>query len=158
MRREHGVYSQERGCNLLMPTVGVFASIIDFHGRILCVKQHAGARKWTLPGGRMESGETPIEALIREVREETGYHIEVGDLIGVYSTPAKDDVVLSFVARIVGRSPWQPNNEIAEIGFFERDELPQPMRQRTHERIADAFAGERGVVRVFGRKIARRAG
>lgn len=141
-----------------MPTVGVFASIMDMQGRILCVKQHAGQRKWTLPGGRMESGETPIEALIREVREETGYHIEVSDLIGVYSTPAKDDVVLSFVARITGTSPWRPNDEIEEIGFFERDALPHPMRQRTRERIADAFAGERGIVRVFGRKITRRAG
>lgn len=141
-----------------MPTVAVFASIIDLHGRILCVKQQTGARKWTLPGGRMENGETPIEALTREVREETGYHVEIGDLIGVYSTPAKDDVVLSFVAQIVGRSPWQPNNEIAEMGFFGREELPQPMRQRTHARIVDAFAGERGVVRVFGRKITQRVG
>ncbi len=141
-----------------MATVGVFAAIFDNHGRILCVKQSAGPRKWTLPGGRMESGESPIEALVREVREETGYHVEVGDLIGVYSTPAKDNVVLSFVAHVVGRSPWRPTNEIAEIGFFGRDELPQPMRQRTRSRITDAFAGERGVVRVFGRKVAQRAG
>ncbi|HEX8035977.1 MAG TPA: NUDIX hydrolase [Ktedonobacterales bacterium] len=141
-----------------MPTVGVFASIIDIHGRMLCVKQNTGSRKWTLPGGRMETGESPIEALIREVREETGYHVKIGDLIGVYSTPAKDNVVLSFVAQVVGRSPWRPTGEIAEIGFFGRDELPQPMRQRTRERIADAFAGQRGVVRVFERKIARQAG
>lgn len=141
-----------------MPTMGVFASIIDIHGHILCVKQNAGSHKWTLPGGRMEMGESPIEALIREVREETGYHVEVGDLIGVYSTPAKDNVVLSFVAHIVGRGLWRPTNEIAEIGFFGHNELPRPMRQRTRERIADAFAGKRGVVRVFGRKIARQAG
>ena len=141
-----------------MPTVGVFASIMDVHGRILCVRQNTGSRKWTLPGGRMESGESPIEALIREVREETGYHVEVGDLIGVYSTPAKDEVVICFVAYVVARSPWQPDDEIAEIGFFGRDELPQQMRQRTRERIADAFAEERGVMRVFERKIARRAG
>ncbi|MGZ6388240.1 MAG: NUDIX hydrolase [Ktedonobacterales bacterium] len=136
-----------------MPTVGVFASIVDIHGRMLCVKQNTGSRKWTLPGGRMETGESPIEALIREVREETGYHVEIGDLIGVYSMPAKDNVVLSFVAHIVGRSPWQPTGEIAEIGFFGRDELPQQMRQRPRERIADAFAGERGVVRVFERRL-----
>lgn len=95
---------------------------------------------------------------MREVHEETGYHVEVGDLIGVYSMPAKDDVAISFVARVVERSPWQPTNEIAEIGFFGHDELPQPMRQRTRQRIADAFAGKRGVVRVFERKIARRVG
>lgn len=141
-----------------MPTMGVFASIIDIHGHILCVKQNTGSRKWTLPGGRMETGESPVEALIREVREETGYHVKVGDLIGIYSTPAKDSVVLSFVAHIVGRSPWRPTNEIGEIGFFGRDELPLPMRQRTRERIADAFAGERGVVRIFRNKIAQQAG
>ena len=135
-----------------MPTVGVFASIFDAQGRILCVRQGYGPKKWTTPGGRMEPHESPPEALLREVLEETGYRVTIGELIGVYSTPAKDDIVLSFTAHILGREPWRPTNEIAELAFFPRDALPRPMRQRTRARIADAFDKRTGLVRVFTAK------
>lgn len=55
-----------------MTTIGVFAAIFDDEGRILCVKRAYGPQNWTTPGGRMDSGESPIVALEREVREETG--------------------------------------------------------------------------------------
>jgi ADP-ribose pyrophosphatase YjhB (NUDIX family) len=139
-----------------MPSVGVFAAIFDEQGRILCVRQNYSPRKWTLPGGKMEARESPFEACLREVKEETGYRVEIDHLIGVYSTPYKDDVVISFACHIVGRDAWQPNNEIAEIGFFGRETLPRPMRQRTLVRIHDAFDGLTNVVRVFKRETARK--
>jgi 8-oxo-dGTP diphosphatase len=43
-----------------MPSVGVFAAIFDEQRRILCVRQNYGPRKWTLPGGKMEAGESPF--------------------------------------------------------------------------------------------------
>lgn len=131
-----------------MPTVGVFAAIFDAEGRILCVRQGAGARRWTLPGGRMEAGETPEVALIREVREETGYDVTTGELIGLYSVPAKDTLALAFRAQVVGRQLWRPTDEISEIGFFTYDELPTPMRAHTRVRVQDAFEGVSGVVRT----------
>ena len=139
-----------------MPTVGVFAAIFDAQGRILCVRQGYGARKWTLPGGRMERGETPHEALVREVREETSFEVAPGDLIGVYSTPYKDALVLAFRATSLGRGLWHPTDEIDELGFFARDALPVPMRHHTLVRIQDAFAGAAGVVRTIGRESARK--
>ena len=141
-----------------MPSVGVFAAIFDEHGRILCVRQNYGPRKWTLPGGKMEAGESPFDACLREVKEETGYNIEIDHLIGVYSTPYKDDVVISFACRATSRGLWRPTSEIAENGFFYRDELPHPMRQRTVVRIHDAFDGVVNVVRVFKREIERKVG
>lgn len=141
-----------------MPTLGVSAAIFDSTGRILCVRQQAGPRKWTTPGGRVERGESPVEALIREVSEESGYQVEIGELIGVYSNPDKDDVVLCFATKVISREPWQPNSEIAELDFFSRDALPRPMRARTRTRIHDAFEGRRGLVRVFARKLAQQAG
>lgn len=44
-----------------------------------------GGQTWTLPGGRVEHGEDPIEAVVREVEEESGLHIEVDRLLGVDS-------------------------------------------------------------------------
>jgi len=66
----------------------------------------------------------------------------------MYSRPAKDDPSLSIKAGIVGRSGWQPDEEIAECGFFGLDELPQPMHAGTEQRIRDAFEGLVGVMRV----------
>ena len=132
-----------------MPTVGVFAAMFDDRGRILCVKLSYGPQSWTTPGGRVEAGESPVAALIREIHEESGYHAQVERLVGVYAAPFKDDIVLMMTARIIGSDGWVPNAEIAEIGFFARDALPTPMNPRVQRRILDAFAGHSGVLHVF---------
>lgn len=138
-----------------MPTVGVFAAIFDGQGRILCVKQNYGPRKWTTPGGRMEKGETPVQTLIREVREETGYGVRPLRFIGVYSAAHKNDLVLSFEAEIVDDERTATDDEIAEMGFFAQDELPQPMTQGASARLRDAFAGVAGVMRILNTKDAK---
>jgi 8-oxo-dGTP diphosphatase len=132
-----------------MSSVGVAAAIFDRQGRILCVRQNYRDELWALPGGAVEPGESPIRALEREVREETGYLVRVGILIGVYATPWKDTLFLCFEANIVGEEDWLPNGEIAARAFFERGQLPVPMSSRMKQRILDAFDGERGVMRVF---------
>ena len=103
-----------------MPTLGVFAAVTDEEGRILCVRMNYATRAWTTPGGRVEPGESPLDALKREVLEESGLDVEVEELVGVYSKPYKDDIVLFFRTRVVARNPWQPNDEIAQMGFFGR--------------------------------------
>lgn len=131
-----------------MPTLGVFAAIFDDSGRILCVRMNYADRAWTTPGGRVEVGESPIAALRREVLEESGLVVAEDGLIGVYSKPLQDDLVLFFRARVLGRNHWQPNDEISEMGYFDRDELPQPMGLGARTRIFDALDGITGAVRV----------
>jgi 8-oxo-dGTP diphosphatase len=135
-----------------MPTLGVFAAIMDEDERILCVRMNYATHAWTTPGGRVEHGESPLDALKREVLEESGLDVVVGDLVGVYSKPYKDDIVLFFHARVIGQNPWQPNNEIAQIGYFGRDELPEPMGFVARTRIIDALDGAKGVVRVIAQQ------
>jgi 8-oxo-dGTP diphosphatase len=96
-----------------MPTLGVFAAIFDGRGRILCVRMNYATRAWTTPGGRMETGESPFAALRREVREESGLDVVADGLVGVYSKPRKDDLVLFLRARVLARNQWQPNDEIS---------------------------------------------
>jgi 8-oxo-dGTP diphosphatase len=62
----------------------VGAVIQDDRGRLLLIKRghEPGRGLWSLPGGRVEPGETDAQALIRELREETGLGVEPGELIG----------------------------------------------------------------------------
>jgi mutator protein MutT len=64
--------------------VGVGAVILD-HGRVLLARRAHEPLKgeWSLPGGAVEVGETLAEALVREVREETGLEIRVGPVVEV---------------------------------------------------------------------------
>ncbi len=133
----------------MMTTIGVFAILFDEERRILCVKRNYGPRNWTTPGGKLEEGESPLEGLVREVKEETGYRVKPQRLLGVYSSTFRDDLVMSIEAEIIGRDEWQPDGEISEIGFFAPDELPQPISPITQARIEDAFEGRTGVIRVF---------
>lgn len=65
---------------------GVSAVILDGDGRVL-LQQRTDNGMWGLPGGAVEFGESVLEALHREVMEETGLTVEVERLIGVYSSP-----------------------------------------------------------------------
>ncbi|WP_029146121.1 NUDIX hydrolase [Microbacterium luticocti] len=66
--------------------VAAYAVIIDEDDRILLSRWIEGRRPaWTMPGGGLDAGEDPADAVRREVREETGYRVQVGDLLGIHS-------------------------------------------------------------------------
>ncbi|NJD06095.1 MAG: NUDIX domain-containing protein [Methylococcaceae bacterium] len=139
---------QHQLTGLAMPSLGIFAAIIAANGRILVVRQNYGGCLWTTPGGRGEPGEWLLDALRREVREETGFEIEIGDLAGIYHKCARDDLVVSLYARISGGVPAVPNGEIAQMNWFDANTLPEPMAANSRLRILDALSGLHGVVRV----------
>ena len=66
-----------------MKTIEVVAAIIVKEGKVFATQRGYGAWKgwWEFPGGKMEPGETPQEALVREIKEELDAEIQVGDLI-----------------------------------------------------------------------------
>jgi len=68
----------------------VGAILTDDAGRLLLIKRghEPGKGLWSIPGGRIEPGETDEEALIREVREETGLVVTAGPFIGRVRRPA----------------------------------------------------------------------
>jgi ADP-ribose pyrophosphatase YjhB (NUDIX family) len=76
----------------------VGAIITDPAGRLLLIKRghEPGAGLWSLPGGRVEPGESDEQALIREVREETGLSVRAGRLIGAVQRAGFGESVLDI--------------------------------------------------------------
>lgn len=77
-----------------IPCVG--AVIRDPAGRLLLIRRghEPGAGLWSLPGGRIEPGETHQQAVVREVLEETGLSVECGRLLGTAEIPAPGRAVI----------------------------------------------------------------
>ena len=119
--------------------IGVFALIFD--GERILLSHRRDIDWWNLPGGGMEPGETVDEAIRREVREETGLEVEVEHLVGVYSKPQKQEVVLTFRCRIVGGS-LQPTEESRDNLFFDPHTLPHNLLPKHRERIEDALTNQ----------------
>ena len=65
--------------------VAAYAVIVDARGMLLAHRHDGPRAAWTLPGGGLEAGEDPADAVVREVREETGFDVVVDELLGIHS-------------------------------------------------------------------------
>ncbi len=88
-----------------MKTINVVAAIIEKDGWIFATQRGYGAYKdwWEFPGGKIEAGETPEEALIREIREELRAEIKVGDLFYTveYDYPEFHMIMQCFLCKLI---------------------------------------------------------
>jgi ADP-ribose pyrophosphatase YjhB (NUDIX family) len=121
-----------------MRTLGAFAVIFDQETRILLCHR-TDRDMWNLPGGRVETHEAPWEAVVREVEEETGLHVRVEKLIGVYTVPKKQDLVFNFLCQATGGA-LRHSPESDQLGWFRSDEIPANTLPRHVERIKHAYS------------------
>ena len=115
---------------------GVRALIFNAQGELLLEKQtHFGS--WALPHGCVDVGESALEAVKREVKEETGLSIIQAEPFGLYSDPKysvtypNGDQVQTFTVAFLVKE-WSgelvvDGDEVSELGFFPLDGLPEPI-------------------------------
>jgi len=117
-------------------SIAAFVVIFDKKDRVL-LSHRRDLDLWNLPGGRVENGELPTEAAIRETREETGLKIKIKDLVGVYGKPDKDEIVFLFRGKIKS-GELKMTSEADQHQFFKINKLPQNTIPKHKERILDA--------------------
>src|SRR4051812_30782746 len=105
----------------------VGAIVHDAEGRLLVIRRGhpPGEGRWSLPGGRVEAGESDAEAVVRELSEETGLRVEPGRLIGSVERPGPGGVTYDIhdYAAIVLGGELSPGDDAAEARWTPPAEL-----------------------------------
>jgi 8-oxo-dGTP pyrophosphatase MutT (NUDIX family) len=115
---------------LELPSVSVV--VRDEEERVLLVR-HAETGDWVTPGGALEPSEPPADAAVRETWEETGLHVRLNRLAGVYGGPeyvvryrngdANSYAMIVFEGEVIGGVAEPDGSETLEVGFFSLDEI-----------------------------------
>ena len=119
------VWLQVIASRFIRPLFQVFAAavILDEERNILLVKAtYNRFHPWGLPGGGLEYGEHPEEAIVREVLEETGLRVCVEKLL-LINTLRPDRVGMYYLCKITGGT-FYPSDEVSEFAYFSLDNLP----------------------------------
>ncbi|MBI1742271.1 NUDIX hydrolase [Candidatus Acetothermia bacterium] len=125
--------------------VAVMGVVTNSEGRILLVKTER--RGWEPLGGQVEAGENLIEALQREILEESGCTVTVDKLVGVYSNPAPPPkLIFAFSCSHAAGEP-QPSHETSDAGWFTPEEaLQMVVHQPQHVRLRDVLSHNESII------------
>ena len=144
------VFNREIGYQT--PKIGVRAVIFK-DDKILLVKEKMD-NKWSLPGGFADMGLTPSQSVIREVKEEAGYDVDIIRILGIIdynkhqTRPFPFDVYQLFIeCKIIGGEA-KVGLETCDIGFFSEDNLPElSIRRVTLDQIMQMFEFNKNIIK-----------
>jgi ADP-ribose pyrophosphatase YjhB (NUDIX family) len=119
------------------------AVIFDAGGRVLLVKQGQAGRGWELPGGKVKKRESLPDAVVREVKEETGVDVLPEQLLGVFFIASENTYDFVVRCRLIRDDMELRANppETVECRYFTVDQLPRKLSGFTIDRINDALEG-----------------
>jgi len=98
--------------------------------------------EWELPGGQIQPGESSVECLVREIREELDVNIQVGQLIDIYLfevIPKRHVFVATYSCSVVGTFAPRLSHEHKRIGLFLPEELPMNLPNGYRSSISSAL-------------------
>jgi ADP-ribose pyrophosphatase YjhB (NUDIX family) len=110
----------------LDPKLAVAVLIARDH-EILLGRRGPGTRepgKWSFPAGFVERGERVEHAAAREAYEESGLEVEIGELIGLFSSDGEPVVLAVYAARVLAGEP-RAGDDLTEVGWFPASALPE---------------------------------
>ena len=130
--------------------VAVSAVVTNDAGEIL-LHRRSDNELWSVPGGAMELGESISQAVMREVKEETGFAVEVERLVGIYSDPGhivaysdgevRQQFSICFACRVVG-GDFAESDESLDVRFFTPADVSQlPMSESVRLRVEHFLEG-----------------
>jgi 8-oxo-dGTP diphosphatase len=108
------------------PAPTASALVLDEEDRVLLARRSndPGAGLWDLPGGFLNEDELPLDALRREVREETGLELERPQFLGFWLEPYDGRIVLCLTWTASVRGAGVAADDLSELRWFEPDDLP----------------------------------
>jgi len=113
------------------PTIGVSAIVFDSQERVLLIRrgQAPAQGQWHFPGGRLEAGESLVEGVRREVREETGLDVRIGPVMAVVERRQEGFhyLIVDFLACLAdpGQTGLHPADDAEACAWVAADELSQ---------------------------------
>ncbi len=117
----------------MIPRLAVAGIAFDARGRVLLAKRGQAPRKglWSVPGGKVQFGETLAEACKREMREETGLEVDVGRRVTVLERICREGndvthhfVIIDFLVYVLGGEP-RAASDVDDVGWFEMAHLAE---------------------------------
>jgi ADP-ribose pyrophosphatase YjhB (NUDIX family) len=137
------------------------AVICDPEGRVLLARQDSGQHRWGLPGAHIGPDDLPVDAVVHEVRRETGMEVRVVDLLGLYHLTGRlseegedlpDLLTYAFRCELVSGEPvLNGRGRIDDLGWYASAGLPDVITVTAVAVLADCEAGRSGVVRDLTR-------
>ena len=128
--------------------------VLNEHGEVLLQKR-GDFNAWGFPGGAMEIGESAAETAVREIKEETGYDVEINELIGVYTKyfqtyPNGDraqSILIFFSFSIIGGEKKVDGDETLDLKFFPLNKMPPLFNQQHEDCLQDLLEKRVGMYR-----------
>jgi ADP-ribose pyrophosphatase YjhB (NUDIX family) len=153
-------------------TFGVVGAIIEKDGKILLVREtkEVAKNQWNHPAGWIEVGENPIEAVKREVKEETGFDFTPTYILGVYSLFQKKlkkkfnitphPIKIIFIGNIYEKRKGKLYEDISEIKWFSPKEIAKMNKNTLRDldikkMVKDYFAGKRYPLKILTHTVGK---
>ncbi|WP_433546540.1 NUDIX hydrolase [Streptomyces sp. CA-294286] len=127
-------------------SVSVAGAVVRDDGRLLAIRR-ADNGTWELPGGVLELEESPEQGVTREVWEETGIHVEVDQLTGVYKNTTRGVVAMVFRCKPSGGTE-RTSDESMAVAWLTPEEVTERMSEVYAIRLRDALDGDGPHVRT----------